>query len=189
MSTDHQPPARYGTGQRDAPEGSAVELVTRIGFRLRVRPVTAEDEPALANFFHQVTPDDLRFRFLTGVNQVNHSRLVDMIRVDQERTESFLVTTTDPDSPVIAAAMLAADESGERAEVAISIRGDHKGRGIGWTLLDHLANHAQAKGIKVLESIESRENRQAIALEREMGFVTEPVEGDSTLVVLRRSFA
>ncbi len=82
--------------------------------------------------------------------------------------------------------MLAADDTLERAEVAISLRADHKGLGIGWTLLDHLAAVAKARGVKVLESIESRDNHTAITLEREMGFSSEPVEGDTSLVLLRR---
>jgi GNAT superfamily N-acetyltransferase len=165
---------------------SSGELVTRTGFHFRVRRVREDDEPALAEFFRRVTPDDLRFRFLTSVDEVSHSRLLDMIRVDQERTESFLVTADGEAGPVIAVAMLAADPENETAEVAISIRGDHKGRGIGWTLLDHLAHHARSKGIKVLEAIESRDNHAAISLEREMGFVAEPVAGDPAVVALRR---
>ena len=52
--------------------------------------------------------------------------------------------------------MLAADPAMERAEVAISIHEDYKNRGLGWTLLDHVARAAAAKGIKFLEFIELR---------------------------------
>ncbi|MEW9853828.1 GNAT family N-acetyltransferase [Novosphingobium sp. M1R2S20] len=166
--------------------GSTQHLTTRTGFRFQVRPVTEADEPALAEFFRHVTPDDLRFRFLTAVDEVSHARLSDMLRVDQQTTMSFLVEGSDQPGLVIAAAMLAADSQLERAEVAISIRADHKGRGIGWTLLDHLAGLAQNKGIKVLEAIESRDNHAAISLEREMGFTGEAVEGDPSLILLRR---
>lgn len=166
--------------------GPGADLVTRTDFSFHVRKICEDDEAALADFFRQVTADDLRFRFLTSVNEVSHARLLEMIRVDQEQTESFLATADAEDGAVIAVAMLAADAKNETAEVAISIRADHKGRGIGWTLLDHLASHAQTKGIKVLESIESRSNHAAITLEREMGFVAESVPGDPGVVALRR---
>ncbi|WP_367113544.1 hypothetical protein [uncultured Sphingomonas sp.] len=42
-------------------------LVTRHGTVLHVRPAREEDEPALAAFFAKVSPEDLRFRFLTSV--------------------------------------------------------------------------------------------------------------------------
>lgn len=189
MSTGDGLEGHGDTIDRGAAEQSAAELVTRAGFRFRVRAVTPEDEGVLRDFFRQVTPDDLRFRFLTAVKDVSHERLANMIHVDQERTESFLATAPDEGGMVVAAAMLAAGPDGERAEVAITLRADHKGRGIGWTLLDYLARHAQEKGVRTLESIESRENRSAIMLEREMGFEAEPVEGDSTLVLLRRQLA
>jgi hypothetical protein len=40
-----------------------------------VRPVCADDEAALAQFFKNVTLDDIRFRFLTGIQDVGHDRL------------------------------------------------------------------------------------------------------------------
>lgn len=171
---------------RTPPQTDGAELVTRTGFRFNVRAVTAADEQELADFFGQVTPDDLRFRFLTAVQEISHTRLSEMISVDQEATNSFVATAPDEANGVVAAAMLAIDPASERAEVAISIRADHKGRGIGWTLLDYLADRAKDKGVRILESVESRDNRAAISLEREMGFVAEQVEGDSTLVLLRR---
>jgi ribosomal protein S18 acetylase RimI-like enzyme len=82
--------------------------------------------------------------------------------------------------------MVAADPDLERAEVAIAVSAESKHRGIGWTLLDHVAQYAAARGIGTLESIESRDNREAIGLEREMGFTMMPCPGDATLVLLRK---
>jgi len=172
----------------DEPNGQAAgaSLVTRHGLRLLVRPVSPADEPALAEFFRHVTPDDLRFRFLTAVNEVSHARLHAMVDV-APGTESFLAMPADDPQKVIGVAMLAAAPDNKRAEVAISIHAEYKGRGIGWTLLDYLANHARDRGIGILESIESRENHEAITLEREMGFTVHGVEGDPGLVILRRT--
>ena len=73
-------------------------------------------------------------------------------------------------------------------EVAISILPELKGKGIGWTLLDHMAQEARHWGIKKLQSIESRDNHAAISLEREMGFTARAVEGDPALMLLERQF-
>ena len=159
-------------------------LTTRTGFDFHVRPATPDDEPALADFFAHVTPEELRFRFLTACKEVGHDRLQAMIDIDHDKTENFLAVL--PDGTVIASGLIAADTAGERAEVAISIRADHKHKGISWTLLEHIARYAEARGIKVIESIESRENRAAIELEQEMGFVAETIEGDPTLVRVSR---
>ncbi|WP_439533406.1 GNAT family N-acetyltransferase [Polymorphobacter sp.] len=159
-------------------------LTTRTGFAFLVRPASPEDEPALAECFAHVTPAELRFRFLTGCREVGHHRLEAMTVIDHDTTENFLALL--PDGTILASGLIATDAARERAEVAISIRADYRGRGISWTLLDHIARYAQQRGIKVIESIESRENRDAIALEQQMGFIVEPLAGDPTLVRVSR---
>jgi ribosomal protein S18 acetylase RimI-like enzyme len=161
------------------------DLVTRTGFRFNVRPVRPTDEDTLAEFFTHVTADDLRFRFLTGINEVSHDRIVALATVDHQQKENFLAFD-ELTSTMIATGMLACDPQFDRGEVAISIRKDYKDRGVAWELLSHIARFAEAKGVKVLESIESHENHAAIELEREMGFTAEPYQGDATLVLVSR---
>jgi hypothetical protein len=52
--------------------------------------------------------------------------------------------------------------------------------------LSYLAKVAQSKGVKVLESIEQRDNHAAIELERHMGFTTETDPDDPTLIIVRK---
>lgn len=168
-------------GGRQEPDGAF--LMTRTGFTFYVRPAAPGDEAALADFFRHATPEDLRFRFLTSLREVDRDRLEMMTHVDHGRTEDFLAYEMDG-GPIIATAMMAADPAMETAEVAVSVRPDYRGRGIGWTLLEHVSRFAEAKGIKTLQSIESRDNSAGIELEREMGFTAKPCPGDSTLVIL-----
>ena len=160
-------------------------LSTRTGFKFQVRPVQPADEPGLVEFFTHVTQQDLRFRFLTGINEVGHERIAALAEIDHNLTENFLAFG-ETGTPMIATAMLACDANLDRGEVAITIRDDYKHNGISWELLAHLARVAEAKGVKMLESIESRENHAAIDLEREMGFSVEADPDDSTLVVVRK---
>lgn len=177
------------TAPADTPSTDwSADLTTRTGYQFHVRPVRPEDESALGEFFTHVTPEDLRFRFLSAVPNVGHAFLARMVEVDHQRTEDFLAFAEDG-TTIIANAMLAADAALERAEVAISIRADYKRRGISWTLLDHVARFAAAKGIKMIESIESRGNREAISLERDMGFSVTAYPGDPTLVLVSKALA
>lgn len=179
-------------GQRpsceDAPtedNGWTGQLSTHTGFIFQVRPANSADEAALDAFFKHVTADDLRFRFLAALDEVSDDQLALMTNVDHRRTENFLAYDMGV-SDVIATAMLAADDDGKEAEVAISVRSDYKHRGIGWSLLEHVARFAAAKGVARLQSIQSREDHEAIELEREMGFTATPYPGDSTLVLLEK---
>ncbi|WP_405052142.1 GNAT family N-acetyltransferase [Sinorhizobium sp. 8-89] len=108
-----------------------------------------------------------------------------MTRVDHNLTENFLAFA-DGHKAIAATAMVVCDPSMEKAEVAISVRAEDKHKGIAWELLRHVARYAQALGVKTLESIESRENREAIELEREQGFVAVPYPDDPTLILIRK---
>lgn len=168
----------------------SAELTTRTGLRLYVRPVNSEDDDRVSRFFARLSPDDLRFRFLTPLAHPCSSLLEALVSVDHVRTEDFLVfTDVSGERALIASAMLAADPSMERAEVAIAIHPQFKQRGVGWTLLDFVASDAKARGIKILESVECRDNVSAIALEKEKGFIATSYPGDATLTLVRKTLA
>lgn len=160
-------------------------LTTRTGFEFTVRPAQPTDEAALGAFFTHVTPEDMRFRFLTGLKTVGHDRLVAMTSVDHRQTENFLAFIDD-ETEIIATAMLACDGKMEVGEVAISIRPEYKSKGVSWNLLSHVAAYAEGKGLKTLQSIESRDSHAAIDMEREMGFTAGSYPGDPTLVLVQK---
>ncbi len=162
-------------------------LTTRNGVELFVRPAAPEDSAMVDAFLSGLAPDDLRFRFLTPIARAGQALLDLLVNVDHVRTEDFLAfADQDGEKILVASAMLAAEPGMKRAEVAIAIRPDFQGRGIGWTLLDFVASDAAARGIRSLESVECRDNRAAIALEREMGFTASAFPGDATLTLLRK---
>ncbi len=178
-------PARLNlqTYQKD----SVADLVTNSGFCFHVRPAIPSDEAALASFFKHVTPEDLRFRFLSGLREVGHDRLVEMTRDDDPAKISFLALSAN-DGTIIATGMLAAEPDGQTAEVALAVRADMKHHGIAWSLLHHMLDYAQTNGIKVVESIESADHKAAITLEREMGFTVESYPDDARLRIVKYDF-
>ena len=161
------------------------ELVAKTGIVICVRPTRPTDAAALGDFFARLTLEDLRYRFLTAVREVGQARLTEMTDVDHDRTENFLAFLKGSNM-LVASAMLAADEARERAEVAIAVRSDLKRRGIGARLLVHVAAYAEARRIRVLESVSSADNWALIELERSLGFVSRPLPDDPTLVHLQR---
>jgi len=169
---------------RPVPVEWTADLVTRGGVSLHVRPVVPDDEALLADLFAHVSMEDLRYRFLTGLRQVGRDRLVPMCQVDYARTINFLAFAGET---IVASAMLVSDPDRKRAELALAVRDGFKGKGISWTLVEHVLAYAAAEGIESIESIESRDNRAALALEREAGFIALPVPGDPTSILVRRS--
>ena len=162
------------------------ELETRTGFRFSVRPALLGEEDLLAEFFTHVTPEDLRFRFLTALSVVDRERLVLLTSSDHSPSENFLAFEVGG-TAVIASAMLVVQPGSDTAEVAMSLHEDYKGRGLAWTLLEHVGHYADANGIRTMESIESRDHHAAIELEREMGFTAHAIPGDPSSIVIRRT--
>ena len=159
-------------------------LTTHTGFRFEVRGARLDDEPIVAEFFTHVTSEDLRFRFLGAVREVSHERLVAMTRSDDPHIHNFLAFSTD--GMLISVATLASDPADRRGEVAICIRQDRKHLGVGWEFLGYIARYAEERGIETIESIESRQNRAAIEVERDMGFTVATDPDDPTLVLVQR---
>lgn len=162
-------------------------LATRSGIELDVRPATEADEPGLTAFFDRVTDEDRRFRFLAAAEHVGHEQLEPLLHTDHFRTESWL-GVNKASGEIVASGLLACDGPLDTGEIAISVCGDHRGKGIGWAMLDFLARQAEARGCRRAISIESRDNYAAIEVERDRGFRPEPFEGDPTLVVLSKTF-
>lgn len=159
-------------------------LVTHTGFEFDTRPVTDADEVLLGDFLRHLTPEDLRFRFL-GTPKLDTSLIHSMVDVDHELNERFVAIAPGGDA-IIASAFLAIDPHRNTGEVAIAIRPEYKRRGISWSLLEHVTRYATARGLKQIESIESRDNQAAISLEQQMGFTLSPVEGEPSLVLVQR---
>lgn len=168
-------------------ESDTLTLATRSGIELEVRPATEADEAGLASFFDRVTDEDRRFRFLAAADHIAHQQLEPLVHTDHFRTESWL-GINKASGQIVASGLLACDGPLDTCEIAISVCGDHRGKGVGWAMLDFLSKQAEARGCRRAISIESRDNHAAIEVERDKGFKPEPFEGDATLVVLSKTF-
>lgn len=158
-------------------------LITRAGLVLRVRPVSTDDGPLLAEFFERVDADDLRFRFLSGQDHARPHQIAELLEVDHRRAEHLIAFDAET-RVMVASAMLVADNHLETAEVAIAVAKAYRDQGIGWAMLKHVAELARVHGIQRLRAIESRQNHAALEVERALGFRASDYEGDTTLVLV-----
>lgn len=150
-------------------EASGAALTTRCGLDLKVRPVSIDDYQAVALLYSELTPDDIRFRFLSSRTRLTSEQLVALVNVDHRHSEHLLAFDSAT-GKLVASLVMVADERMEVAEVAIVVTPAYKNRGIGWTLLKHATELASSRGIRRLRCIETRENRRAIEVERASGF-------------------
>lgn len=170
---------------QDASTPAITEMTIRSGAILAVRPVTPEDEPLLEEFFDRVSDEDRRFRFLSPRKHIGHDILAPMVEIDHFRTETWLAFD-EASGQVVGTAMLACDNPLDTGEIAVSVCRNWRGKGVGWGLLDVVADAAGRRGLRRVIAIEDRENHAAIELEREKGFLPHALEGDPTLVMLEK---
>ena len=170
----------------DCASPQAVELFTRSGVALSIRPAEPQDKLLLEDFFRHVSADDLRFRFLTSIRRVDDARIDQLCAADVTRTVTFVALRRNL---LIAIGALAGDPGTGEAEVALTTRPDWKHQGVSWSLLEHLVGFARAQGYKEIMSIEAPDNAGALGLERDMGFKFSLLGADGGEFVARKVIA
>jgi acetyltransferase len=146
----------------------AADLTTRNGIKLHVRPGQPADVDLLADLFAHVSAEDLHFRFIDTVEALGRDRLAALLDAAQGMVTYIAF---DEGGCAVACCTLAEDRGSHSAEVSLSVRSDWKGRGVSWTLLEQVLACAAARGLRRVNSLECPDDREAINLQREMGFV------------------
>ena len=116
----------------------------REGTILRVRPLRPEDEPLLHDLAAHMRPEDLRLRFFTPVRGLTHPVAARLSQLDYDREMALLA---EGGGIALGVAHFFADPDRLRAEYAIAVRSDWKGRGVGFLLMTRLIAIASQWGI------------------------------------------
>src|SRR6266542_1856465 len=145
------------------------DVALRDGSTGHVRPIRADDEAALLQFFS------------LGNNLEGAAR--EEAHVDYVRSYG-LVVTVGPDQRIVGHAQYAPTGEG-RAEVAFTISREYQGQGLASMLLGQLAEAGASNGIHTFEAVAKPENRRMLAVFRESGF---PVQTHFAWDVIEVSF-
>lgn len=157
--------------------------MTSSGVTIHLRPASIHDAAIVRALYDCLGEEDLAFRFLGPARPVRPDQIIAMLEIDHRSTEHLIAFTAGRSTPV-ASLLIASDQSLMEAEVAISVAREWRNKGIGWTLLRHAVDLARARGLKRLRSIENRANRDAIEVERAIGFRVSEYDGQSALVLV-----
>ena len=148
---------------------------TRTGRKLNARLLRPDDGPRLVEFFDQLSPETRWRRFHTNVDHVSRelieTRGVEMANVDN-KTQNGAVVATFQDQEgehivgVVRIARPSAAPDAPEAEVAIVIRDDFQGMGVGSELLRRMVLLAKHMHVKTILAIFLPYNEDAIHLFR-----------------------
>jgi acetyltransferase len=168
-----------------APYPKELETVAslRDGTVLGLRPLRPEDEPLLHDLAAHMSHEDLRLRFFTPVQGLTHTVAARLSQLDYDRELALLA---ECHGTALGVVHFFADPDNLRAEYAIAVRSDWKGRGVGFLLMTHLIGIARQRGVGELVGEVMRENEPMLQMCRELGFSIGPQPADPAIMAVRK---
>jgi acetyltransferase len=161
-------------------------LQVKDDWRVFVRPIRPEDEPAIHDLLRHVTPHDLRLRFFAQMKEFSHEFIARLTQLDYARAMAF-AAFDEFTRDLVGVVRIHSDSIYETGEYAILLRSDLKGRGLGWALMQLIIEYARSEGLKVISGDVLQENIVMLEMCRNLGFEVkaDPVEPDIRSVRLK----
>lgn len=164
------------------PYPTGLETVTAIAARsVTIRPIRPEDAALYPVFLERTTPEDMRRRFLAPTRTITERMLIRLTQLDYDRDMAF-VALDDASGELIGIVRYSANADHTAAEYSVHVRSDWKHRGLGTTLMKRLISFAASEGIEELSGYVLRENGDMLTLCQELGFGTEQLNDEPTVV-------
>lgn len=157
---------RPATWLHAVPPLPTVEVSLRDGEPVALRPQRREDRPLVAAFFDSLSPRSRYLRFLSPVRRLSPALLERLCAVDGQDHFAWLALH---EGEIAGLGRWVRTTGGASAEVALSVRDDLQGRGLGRLLLEALALVAPTRGVTCFELVTLSENRRALSLLRSAG--------------------
>jgi acyl-CoA synthetase (NDP forming)/GNAT superfamily N-acetyltransferase len=123
----------------------AVDALTADGGIVTVRSVRPTDRRALTTLYGESSPESLRLRFFAQPSSGTLAAEVD--RLCQPDSDRHLAVLAAEAGRVVAVASCEHTDDAGQAEFSVFVADDHRARGIGTLLLEHLAARARRHGI------------------------------------------
>ncbi len=154
------------------PEQYESRRATKKGLPLFMRPVRISDEPLLKDFFYSLTDKSIYRRFISQRKDMPHERLQDFVVIDYTR-EMIIVVILEREGKkdeIIAVGQYGLEENSHVGEVALVVRDDFQGQGVGRELLGYLTHMARQQGLLGFTAEVLVENTPMLRLFEKMGF-------------------
>jgi acetyltransferase len=156
------------------------------GATVTIRPIRPEDEPAMVVFHGTLSERSVYMRYLhpIGLSQrVTHERLSRICFVDYDREIVLVAERHDAGgSDIVGVGRLSRLTWSNTAEFALLVSDAFQKRGLGTELLRRLVAIARAEKLARVDGYISGENHAMISIARELGFRTQRMADDRTIV-------
>ena len=158
------------------PEELETYRTTKKGLEIFLRPVKITDETMLKDFFYDLSEDSMYMRFFSARKDMPHKRLQDFVVVDWSLKMEILAVIKEKErerETIIALGQYELNPDKYLAEVAIVVKDEYHGMGVGKELLSYLTYIARRHGLLGFTADTLVENKAMVSLFEKMGFYTE----------------
>jgi len=155
--------------QRGYPRHWEADVLLRDGQAAHLRPITADDQQLLVDFYAQVSAESKYLRFFAPMPRLSDRDVERFTHVDHHDRVAFVLTVAGRIIAVGRFDKLHGVHEGE-AEVAFLVQDAHQGRGIAQLLLEHLAQAGRERGVEKFVAEVLPENVRMMQIFREAGY-------------------
>lgn len=156
---------------RPYPERYVRSSTLKNGEPVVIRPIRAEDEPAMVEFHKGLSERSVYFRYFQILNltqRTAHERLTRICFIDYAREMALVAERGNGE--ILGVGRLSRLHGSNDAEFAVLVADSWQGQGLGLQLLERLIEIARSEGLSYVAGQIHPENRGMIALARRAGF-------------------
>jgi len=144
---------------------------TKAGLKILLRPVKISDEPLLKDFFYSLSNASMYMRFASARRDMPHRRLQDFVAADyNERMIILAVTGSEEREHIVGIVQYILNKGSQTAELALVVRDEFQGKGIGSELQSYITDLAKRRGLHGFTAEVLEENKPALRLLEKTGF-------------------
>ena len=160
-----------------------IELALRDGTRVRLRPIRPQDKSVLAESMKRLSPESRYRRFFSPIDTLTPGLLTLLTEIDYVNHFAWVALATDEigEHAVGVGRYIRLADSPTSAEIAVTIRDDYQGRGLGTLLYEMLGLVAHEQGITEFMAFVLPENSPMRHLLRGEGMELHFSSGDGVL--------
>ncbi|MBN2802972.1 MAG: GNAT family N-acetyltransferase [Deltaproteobacteria bacterium] len=130
------------------------------GTLLNIRAMHPTDEPKLTGLIHKLSKETMYYRFMHQIKNIEKKEIQNFVYINHRTDVAIVVTIPEAfGDDIIAIGRYYLDQSTNLAEIAFVVQDDWQNKGIGNTLMKHLALIALRNGISGFTAEVLRENK------------------------------
>lgn len=152
----------------------------RDGRTVLLRPIKPEDEPLWLEMFQSFSEESIRYRFFQIIKDTPHEVRVRYCNIDYDREIAIVAELTEEGRrKILGVVRLIVEPDGRSGEIAFIVADPWQGLGLGTKMIEYVIEICKEKGLETIYGIMLPDNRRAIRVMKDMGFVIEYRDDDT----------